>query len=100
MGQRGTGQDSIMLLRTAHNLKHMSYLFWGFLCNIFRVQRTVITKIMESETADKGDVCEETDGGVLREGLQLWIMAFTLGKTEKKNTGSSEKVTGSMDWKT
>lgn len=79
----------------------MSYLFWGFLRNIFRLQLTVITEIMESETADKGDVCEETDGeGVLKKELQLWIMAFTLGKTENNNTGSSEKVTGSMDWKT
>lgn len=39
---------------------------------------------MESETADKGDVCEETDGeGVLRKGLQHWIMAFISGKTQE-----------------
>ena len=62
----------------------MNYLFWGFLLDIFRLQLTVITKIMESETADKGDVCEETDGeGVLRKGLQHWIMAFISGKTQE-----------------
>ena len=46
---------------------------------------------MESETADKGDVCEEREGeGVLRKRLKDWV---------NKNTRSSEKVIGSMDWK-
>lgn len=70
----------------------MNYLFWGFLLNIFRLQLTVITKTMESETADKGDVCEETEGkGVLGKGLQHWIVAFLSDKTQNKNTGSSER---------